>query len=190
MNQAGTTVLQTVLIATLIATGVSQDAASKAQHEDLNLKVEITMQSHDFAPSDKIGFRAILINEGKKAVYIAKSWEYSGGGIAGFHANVKQLSGKPPNGGCSVAGDRGFFNESRPAAQILREDFVLLAPNAFVGFDGALPDCSPMSPGTYEITAKYSASDWNTPQVIPLGGDEEIVLTGTIRSGPIVFRIR
>ncbi len=189
MNCSGRILLLAALTATPISRGFAQEAAYAAQPEDLHVKVEITMQKNDFTPSDKIGFRAILINQGTKAVYIARSWESSGGGIAGFHANVKQLSVPRPNGGCTTIGDRGIYTETRPAEQILREDFVLLSPNSFVGYDGALHDCGPMSIGTWEIKVEYDTTDWNMPKVVSLGDAEKGVLTGTIQSNPLVFRV-
>lgn len=151
MNRYSAIALRFAVLGIVSATVVAQEATPAREMGDLNLRVEITTDKTDYTTAETISFRALLINGGQKSVYIAKSWGPVGGGIAGFNTQVKQLSGTRPKSGCSVAGDRGFYNESRSPQQILREDFLLLSPGELVGFNGSLPSCSGMPPARFKL---------------------------------------
>jgi len=153
------------------------------------VRVEIQTDKRDYAEGEPIKFKVTLVNQGILSVYIAKSWSYAGGGIAGFFISIKQLSGKPPQAGCSGAADRGVLPDSRSPERILREDFVLLPRGGFVGLEDQYRECAVEHAGLYQISAIYSPNDLNTHNVASLADDKSFVLTERTYSEPFTFRV-
>ena len=112
-----------------------------------------------------------------------------GGGIAGFGIDVKQLTGKRSGTGCVMAGDALPSKDDRKPEQILREDFVRLGKGEFVGFEDLYKSCVVRYPGTYQVTAYYSASNFNTKVVSGLSDAKASVLEGRVQSKPFTFRV-
>ena len=153
------------------------------------VRVEIVTTKKIYVQGEPIRFRVSIENNGASAFYVAKSFAEAGGGIAGFYVTVKQLSGKHAKEGCGGVGDRGIFADSRTPEQILKEDYLRLGPNEFVGFEGRYWGCVAKYPGKYEITAQYSAQDLNQAKVKDLKIDGAAVLPGTYESGSATFAI-
>jgi hypothetical protein len=178
--------LVVTVLSSLAAAGQDGKTVAAIVHQ---AKVEITTEKKDFFEGEPIKFRATLTNEGDIAIYIAKSWDYAGGGIAGFFISVKQLSGKPAKLVCEGTADRGVFEDSRSSEQIIKEDFVRLPAGEFVGFADRYQGCAVEHAGTYQISAIYSPNDFNTHKVVPLSNGKNLVLTERVYSKPFTFRV-
>lgn len=176
-------------IALVLATWSASQDAKTAVPRELQVKVEITTDKKDYREGEPIKFRAVLANEGGYAIYLAKTWDHAGGGIAGFFISVKQLNGKPAKLSCGGTADRGVFTDSRTPEQILREDFVRLPPGGLVGFEEQYLECAVEHAGTYQIAAMYSPNDLNTHKIVPLSDERNSVLTERIYSKPFTFRV-
>jgi len=154
------------------------------------LRVEIKPNKNVYVADEPVLFTAILRNAGNGPVYISKNFSQAGGGIAGFYINVKQLTGKPSGKKCVAAGDR-YPNESRPAEQVLREDYLLLPPGAMVGVEAQFfTGCVVRNPGVYEATAVYSAQDMNVNKVKQVALKPDEIVSGQFYSLPSRFHIR
>ncbi|HYM76468.1 MAG TPA: hypothetical protein VE377_10870 [Candidatus Dormibacteraeota bacterium] len=173
----------------LAALASASQEAKTVKPKELQVKVEITTDKKDYVEGEPIKFRVVLVNQGGPAIYIAKSWDDAGGGIAGFFISVKQLRGRPPKLRCGGTADRGVFPDTRSPEQILKEDFVRLPPGDFVGFTDQYRECAVEYAGMYRISAMYSPNDLNTHKVVPLSDEKNSVLTERIYSKPFAFRV-
>jgi hypothetical protein len=160
-----------------------------SQDKKVSVRVEISADRKNYVVGDKLRFTALLINTGRSSVYVAKQFSRAGGGIAGFHVSVKQLSGTQTNTvNCEGFGDRAPVVESRSPQQIIEEDFILLPPGGIVGFRSGYGGCAVEHPGKYEMAAEYLAQDLNIEK-IPKGTKLGDVLTGRVASDPFRFRV-
>jgi hypothetical protein len=154
------------------------------------LRVELRTNKTGYAVGEPVVFTAILRNNGSASVYISKDFSQAGGGIAGFYVEVKQLTGKSSGKSCVQAFDR-YPTESRTPEQVLREDYLLLAPGAMVGIEAEFSTgCVIGNPGTYEATVVYSAQDMNVNKVKEVAGKPDEIVTGQFYSAPSRFRVR
>ena len=154
------------------------------------LRVEIKTNKTAYAVGEPVVFTAILRNGGNASVYISKDFSQAGGGIAGFYVEVKQRTGKPSGKTCVAAFDRSP-TESRTPEQVLREDYLLLAPGAMVGIEAEFfTGCVIGNPGTYDATAVYSAQDMNVNKVKEMAAKPDEIVTGQFYSTPSRFRVR
>ena len=168
----------------------AQDPSTKISAPRWNLQVEITMDKNVYVRDEPVRYRVTLLNSGKSAVYVAKSFSNAGGGIAGFYVDVKHLTGKrSPCGGFAV--DRVPLPDARTPEQILGQDFLLLHPGELIGFESGF-DCigGNLPSGTYQMTATYAAQDLNIDKVRLLADKADSIIVGRIRSKPLTFRIR
>jgi hypothetical protein len=148
------------------------------------------MNKSVYLRNEPVGYRVILRNSGKSAVYVAKSFSNAGGGIAGFYVDVKQLTGKRSRCG-GFAGDRFSLPDARTPEQILGEDYLTLNPGELIGFESEY-DCigGDLLSGTYQVTATYAAQDLNIDKVRRLTDKADSIVVGRIRSKPLTFRVR
>ena len=178
-----------ITITALIVPLTAQSQQNDLQAES-KVKVGITTDKREYGSGEFVRFRATLINASDSAIYVAKTWWYAGGGISGFIVDLKQLTGKRSGTGCAMAGDRAPLKDVRTPDQILREDFVRLGRGELIGFEDTYRGCIIKYPGTYQITAEYSANDWNIQTVDALSDGKAVVLRGRIQSKPFTFRLR
>jgi hypothetical protein len=180
--------VSTAILLILTLRAVSQESAAPPAVQS-QVRVEITTDKRDYFEGEPIRFKATLTNTGRRGVYIAKTWWYAGGGIAGFEVGVRQVTGVRPKVGCGAAADRAPVSDPRPPEQILREDFVRLGVGESVGLEDRYRGCAVKYAGTYDITATYLAYDFNVGRVSPLSTESNSVLTGTVPSKPFGFRV-
>ena len=181
--------IQHMLLASLSPIN-AQDSPAKIPASSWDLHVEITTDKSVYLRNEPVLYRVILRNAGKSAVYVAKSFSNAGGGIAGFYVDVKQLAGKKSRCG-GIAADRFSLPDARTPEQILGEDYLLLNPGEFIGFESGY-DCigGDLHSGTYQITATYAAQDLNINRVRLLAEKADSIVVGRIQSKPLTFRIR
>lgn len=163
-----------------------------AQYPPDSVTVELHMEKKVYRLGEPIAFRVLLINTGRKEIYLRKEFDWSvcGNGSSGFVAEVRQLSGNRPEKIGHCAGDTFRFDDQRDASQILAEDFVRLSPGAMVGFQSDTYSPSGIAhPGTYELIVHYGAY-YIPKSVIALNPEGERVLQGTFSSAPIPFVVR
>jgi len=88
-----------------------------------------------------------------------------------------------------MAGDPLPSRDRRTPEQILREDFVRLGKGELVGFEDVYNNCVVRYPGTYQMIAYYSASNFNTKVVSGLTDAKASVIEGRVQSKPFTFRV-
>ena len=191
MAQIGNRFVTFATLVLLIASSFLANGGDFSNNEMLQqgLLVQIKTDKRAYAVGERIRFTATLRNNGSTGVYISKSFSDAGGGIAGFYVTVTQLTGKPSGQGCVATGDKGW-GESRTPEQILREDYFLLPPGGFVGFETEFTGCVVKNSGLYQAQATYSAQDVNIEKVRQVAGNPYHVAIGQIQSGLIKFRVR
>src|ERR1039458_513274 len=177
------------LIATSVSLANAQETPNKSPTPNWDLHVEIKTDKSVYTRNESIRYQVLLRNSGKTGVYIAKSFYEAGGEIAGFYVSVKQLTGKPSGISCVSTGDWGPTAETRTVEQILREDFLRLAPGGIVGFESQYNGCVVKYPGDYEITATYTANDLKG-KVRLLNDEGDPIVSGIFHSKPLTFRVR
>jgi len=178
------------LVTAMLAFLTAAAAAQGAPLAHPQARVVVTTDRRDYGPTDVVRFRVTLINASNSPIYVAKTWWYAGGGISGFNIGVKQLTGRRPKVGCGTAGDRAPIKDSRTPEQILREDFVRLGRGELIGFEDVYRGCAIKYPGTYQLTAEYSANDFNIQTVEAVSDGKTSVLQGRIQSKAFTFRVR
>ena len=164
-----------------VSTGLSDKAVG----------VELKTDKVRYTIGEPIRFTVLLVNRGTSSIYIAKSFLSSGGGIAGFSLSIKQTEGKS-SPECPVYAD-SFVDTAGPrsAKQILKEDFLWLAPGGIVGFTGTYQGCAVKHEGSYELTATYCPCDLNTSNVQSAAKQEGTqIITKSIQSRPWSFRLQ
>src|SRR4051812_14906409 len=131
------------------STAPAQKVELQADVSKVTVKIELPKKN--FHKGENITFVIHLINDGP-GFYIPKF--YSPYLVSG----VDQLSGRPPQFGCSQGGAVGSSSESRSADQILREDYMWLGTGQTVGLQSQYPKCmnvSLLNEGTYQITSSF-----------------------------------
>jgi len=170
---------------------VNAQAPVSVGSSNRGVEVEVKTDKSRYIIGEQIGFTVLLINRGTSAVYIAKSFLSSGGGIAGFSLSVKQTKGKgSPE--CALFVDRfGDTAGPRSGNQILREDFLRLAPGGIVGFTGRYRGCAVKHQGSYQLTAIYCPCDLNTATARSAAKQESTeTITESIESKPWPFSVQ
>jgi hypothetical protein len=149
------------------------------------VEVEVKTEKVQYSVGEPIQYTVLLINQKSSPVYVAKTFFASGGGIAGFSLSVKQTEGKS-SAECSLDADR-FVDTAGPrsAQQILKEDFLWLAPGGIVGFTGRYQGCAVKHEGIYELRATYCPCDLNTANAQSAAKQEGTeIITESIQSKP------
>ena len=178
------------LVLLLFAFKCAQSQAPNQSLHRARIFVRIILDKTEFKGGDPITYKLVLSNESNKGIYVSKSFGEAGGGYAGFHTEVKQLSGRKPKQHCVRAGDVWKQDNGRTPEQILKEDFFIVWPGQFIGYNEKYDSCEePIYPGTYEITADYSAQDWYMDRVKAVKDDNTEVLTGSIDAKPVRFHV-
>lgn len=174
-----------------LSVSVNAQAPVSTGSSDKAVELELKTDKRSYTSEEPIRFTVLLVNRGASSIYIAKSFLSSGGGIAGFSLSVKQTEGKS-SPECPVYADR-FVDTAGPrsAKQILKEDFLWLAPGGIVGFTGTYQGCAVRHEGSYELTATYCPCDLNTFNVQSAAKQEGAqVITKSIQSKPWTFALR
>jgi hypothetical protein len=154
-----------VLVPVLLLGSCFSQSQSNSQNE-ITARVIARTEKRVFKVGEPIKVEIRLENSaptesGKTPFYISKSLQQAGGGVAGFHAVIKDSNGRD-YGRCG-AGDV-WPADTPPDEQILRESFFLLGSDAFVGKIFYL-DCNlPSIPGRYIIQSYYSPQDYRVPR--------------------------
>jgi hypothetical protein len=174
-----------VLSALVETAGFAQPSAST----ELGLRVTLKTDKDDYAVGEPVRITVLLQNRGTSPVYVAKSFSWAGFGVAGFSVSVEQLTGKKSDIGCGIAGSGLSVQDPRTPEQVLREDYLRLPPGAMVGFEDQYTGCSLMHPGTYEITATYSAQALSLDKVRLVSEKNGEIVRGEFRSKPLTFRV-
>ena len=152
-------------------------------------KAQVTaiLSKSSFQPSEPIKVRLQLENTGLTSFYISRNFGGAGGGIAGFYSRIEDEKGKSAET-CLRAGDV-WPADDRPAQQILKESYILLAPGEFVGVSGEISSCPPTKPGTYTITAYYSPQDFRQKRVENIPNRDFLVLDAVVHAPTVTFKI-
>jgi hypothetical protein len=174
-----------------MSVSVNAQAPVSTGSSDKAVEVEVKTDKAQYTTGEQIRFTVLLVNRGTSPVYIAKSFLASGGGIAGFSLSIKQTDGKS-SPECPVNADRfGDTAGRRSAKQILKEDFLWLAPGAIVGFTGTYQGCAVKHEGSYELMATYCPCDLNTSNAQSAAKQERTqIITKSIQSRPWTFRLQ
>jgi hypothetical protein len=111
-----------------MSVSVNAQAPVSTGSSDKAVVVEVKTDKVRYTTGERIRFTVLLVNRGTSPVYIAKSFLAAGGGMAGFSLSIKQTEGKS-SPECPIYMDR-FFDTAGPRSdkQILKEDFLWLAP--------------------------------------------------------------
>src|ERR1700731_2508733 len=119
------------LLVLVSANGSSQnEVAPVAQPEDL-ATVSIIPAKRSFKVGEPIEV-TLLLQAGRRCVYVAKGWGKAGGGIPGFFVNIETLAAREAQTG--GFGADGFPTTYQDAAKLLREHFVFVGPSQIVGW--------------------------------------------------------
>jgi len=183
--------LKVVILICAISASVDAQAPVSAGWRDKTIEVEVKTDKVLYITGEPIRFTVLLVNKGTSPVYIAKNFYSSGGGIAGFSLSIRQTEGRT-SPECVVIGDRfGDGAGPRSAKQILKEDFLWLAPGGIVGFTGQYQGCAVKHQGSYELTATYCPCDLNTSNAQAAAKvDGTKIITELIQSKPWSFRLQ
>ena len=153
--------------------------------------VEISTKGFTYRPGLPMRFRALLVNSGTVPFYVSNSFAEAGGGIAGFHYEVKQLTGRRPRVQCGIAGDR-LFREERTPQQILQEDYFVLFPKHVIGSELRVEHFCKEGPyrGRYRISVSYSAQDLNIRKIAAIPDLDYPVLQGQTEKASATIDVR
>ena len=180
------------VVALISATSVLINAQAPVSVGSSNRAVEVEIKTDkvQYTIGEPIRFTVLLINRGTSPVYIAKNFSSSGGGIAGFSLSIKQTVGRS-SPECPIYADRFIDPTGRSAKQILKEDFLWLAPGSIVGFSGNYQGCAVKHEGSYELTATYCPCDLNTSNVQSAAKEEGTpIITKSIVSKRWTFEVQ
>lgn len=135
-----------------------QQKKSSAPHTS-PVTIEVLTKQRVFSRREPVRIRVALKNASNALVYIPKYFGSSGGGIPGFFLEATQISGARSYERCGTVGDTLPVSD-RSGEEIVKEDYLLLAPGEFVGTELQDESCTIVHPGKYSIRISYSPEYW------------------------------